>query len=278
MDTAFRDKKGGASMFAGFNLKIKEDDYLQYEDVGRQIFEESKYQFLNTLKEFTDDGVIDGLMVQEHWFPNIKADVFISHSHIDQRLALSFAGWLKSTFGLISFVDSCVWGSADSLLKEVDKDYCFKPKTGTYDYNKRNFSTSHIHAILSGALLKMIDNVECVFLLNTNNSLLPAENTIKNQTFSPWIYLEIIITELIRKKKLIEYRMEKILEFENVNKKELRIKYDVRIDHLITVDDNTLQKWVHSKNNKPYGGLMEKYLPYLEKHPLDYLYDLVLEK
>lgn len=47
--------------------------------------------------------------MQVSWFPQIKADVFISHSHSDEKLAIIFAGWLYNAFGLTAFIDSCVW-------------------------------------------------------------------------------------------------------------------------------------------------------------------------
>jgi len=37
------------------------------------------------------------------------------------------AGWLNSTFGLEVFIDSCVWGSADGLLKKVDENFAKTP-------------------------------------------------------------------------------------------------------------------------------------------------------
>ena len=67
--------------------------------------------------------------MQANWFPQIKADIFISHSHKDEDLALALAGWLKVSFGLTAFIDSCVWGYANDLLKMIDYKYCYQKKT-----------------------------------------------------------------------------------------------------------------------------------------------------
>ena len=34
------------------------------------------------------------------------------------------AGYLKHTYGIECFIDSCVWGYANDLLKEIDNRYC----------------------------------------------------------------------------------------------------------------------------------------------------------
>ena len=67
--------------------------------------------------------------MQANWFPQIKADIFISHSHKDKGLALALAGWLEETFGLTAFIDSCVWGYANKLLKMIDDEYCYQKKS-----------------------------------------------------------------------------------------------------------------------------------------------------
>ena len=55
-----------------------------------------------------------------------------------------------------------------------------------YDYNKRNYSTSHVHMMLSTALTMMMDEAECVIFLNTPNAL--STKDIVHKTESPWIF------------------------------------------------------------------------------------------
>ena len=68
-------------------------------------------------------GAIDGTKLQEDWFKEMSIDVFISHSHADEKLAVSIAGWLYKEFNLSSFVDSRIWGYANDLLGEMNKRY-----------------------------------------------------------------------------------------------------------------------------------------------------------
>ena len=65
-------------------------------------------------------------------------------------------------------MDEVIWGSADGLLKAIDNQFC-KKGDGTYDYNKRNLTTSHVHAMLTTAILNSIDKSETVIFMNTDN-------------------------------------------------------------------------------------------------------------
>jgi len=196
-------------MYKGFQLElIKEDFYSDkvfntFYGIGKTYTSVQKNNIKKTIDSYLfSNGTLNGSNMQENWFPQIKADIFISHSHKDEELALTLAGWLKETFGLTAFIDSCVWGYSNDLLKLIDDVYCRNINRNSYDYDKRNYSTSHVHMMLSVALTQMIDNTECLFFLNTPNSITP--DTIINQTESPWIYSEIAMSRLIRKKELKE--------------------------------------------------------------------------
>jgi len=79
------------------------------------------------------NGDIDGAKIMEDWFPNKKADIFISHSHNDRRTAERLAIWLQREMNFSVFIDSVVWGSTDELLKKIDNQYrvCFARKMET---------------------------------------------------------------------------------------------------------------------------------------------------
>jgi hypothetical protein len=161
-------------MYRGFNLNLnwnsKNDD--QFYNSGKKLFQSNEATVKETLKGFAlNDGTLDGTKIQSNWFPKVQADIFISHSHKDQKRAIALAGWLFDTYGIKAFIDSCIWGYADDLLKLIDKKHCYKKETNTFDYNLRNYSTSHVHMILSTTLTMMIDNSECLFFLNTPNSI-----------------------------------------------------------------------------------------------------------
>ena len=175
-------------------------------------FSASNEKIRKALKTFIlDNGHIDASALQDEWFPAIKADVFISHSHKDLPIAKALAGWLKNTFGLSSFIDSFVWGYCDELLKEIDNKYCknridskrfSKGDKETYNYTLRNFTTSHVHTLLSSALSQMIDKTECVIFINTPQSVSISSEieSIKGNsiTTSPWIYHELAMTSIIK--------------------------------------------------------------------------------
>ncbi len=42
----------------------------------------------------------------------------LSHSHKDKKLAIEFAEWLKKEAGLTTFIDSCILGYSNELLKK----------------------------------------------------------------------------------------------------------------------------------------------------------------
>lgn len=246
-------------MFTGYNL-ITSDEFHLYKEVGNAIYNKNKRTVEEELKNFLlTDGSLDGETMQNSWFPQIKADVFLSHSHNDKEKAIALAGWLKGTFGLNVFLDSSVWGSADALLKMIDDKYCKFPDNTSYNYEKRNFSTSHVHMMLSTALTMMIDQTECILFLNTPNSINASE--VIDSTKSPWIYHEIAVSKFVRKQE--PNRPKGIIKkglFENAQ--DLTINYKLDMDHLREITQTDLLYWqrLHSQN--------------LENHPLDLLYGM----
>lgn len=167
------------------------------------------------LKKFIigNGETLDGEALQQEVFPtsNYHYDVFISHSHNDLDLATKFAAYLEKQCGLSVFLDSYVWKSADGLLLRLDDKYC-KDKDGKhYIYKRRNYSTSHVHAMLSMAILEMIDKTRCSIFVESENSLklYNLKSTTKAMTLSPWIYEEICMMKYIRPKHRIADSIEK---------------------------------------------------------------------
>ncbi|GGA34482.1 toll/interleukin-1 receptor domain-containing protein [Paenibacillus physcomitrellae] len=244
-------------MFNGFNL-ITDEKFLSYKERGYAIYNGHRQSVENELNKFIlDDGSINGSELQEDWFPQINADIFISHSHADEEKAIALAGWLNYAFGLSVFIDSCVWGYADDLLKKIDDKFCRNPDGSTYSYEKRNNSTSHVHMMLSTALIMMMDKTECIVFLNTPNSI--DSTDIINRTKSPWIYYEIGVTRSVRRK--IPERPTGIIKkglFENAQA--LTIKYKVDLNHLREIKQSDLEYWERD------------YIRNKEMHPLDLLY------
>ena len=177
--------------------------YNEYLRKGKNIYKD-KEQIKNVLREFLNyEGEVEGNKIIEEWFTSGKYDIFLSHSHKDEELAIAIAGMLNEKFGLKVFIDSQVWGYIYDLQKEIDDEYCKNEgKKNSYSYDKRNISTSHVHLMLSNALRKMIDSCDFFFFLDSQNSLKYVNINSEDATFSPWINLEVEITNTIRIKNI----------------------------------------------------------------------------
>lgn len=257
-------------MFQGFYIEdLCFNDYFYkkgrslYADMSKNIQE--KLSFLEA-----EECVLDAGKIQSDWFPNIKADIFLSHSHADKNLAIAFAGWLNENFGLRSFIDSCLWGYCDDLLEKIDNNFCKNDNDKTYNYKSRNASTSIVHMILMNALTKMIDNTECLMFLNTPNSIV-LKDDISEKTYSPWIFSEIETSRYIR--KIVPDRLkEKIKDstkyFSVLNESQLKVAFPANTSHLINLSCDELKEWnnTYAKRKSIFATPTNKGLP------LNYLY------
>jgi hypothetical protein len=231
-------------MYRGFTL----NDFVYVEEFykkGLEVYERDKREINSVLENYiTPEGAIDGTKLQENWFPKIDCDVFLSHSHKDEKIAITLSGIFKSV-GIKSFVDSCVWGCSDDLLKIIDNRHCYNATSEAYDYNLRNLTTSHVHMMLANSLFNIIDNSECVFFLNTPNSI--KVNDVITKTVSPWIYSEISITQIIRKKTpkriLTKSETRKFSTQKNINES-INIEYDINLSHLPCLTAEDFIKWM----------------------------------
>ena len=235
---------------------------------GRLIQEEQASAMRSSLEAYlNEDGKLDAQALSQAWFPAIKADVFISHSHNDEAKALRLAGWLKDKFGLTAFIDSAVWNSADALLKMIDNQYCLHENGTTYRYEKRNLSTSHVHVMLTMAITEMIDRCECLFFLNTPDSISAGKTIKEGNTSSPWIYAEIAISKTIQKRELPAGRRNKrVLTYDEAlseSKGSVPLIHKLDVSHLSKLDEVRLVAW----------GI--KHESGSDKNPFDDLYELV---
>ncbi|QNB12620.1 hypothetical protein G5S35_14255 [Paraburkholderia tropica] len=241
-------------MYKGFNLKFSETSGLsgrlltQYGALSEQ-FRTRKRNARSSISGYLKNGAVDARRLQQDWFEAVKADVFISHSHADEPLAMAIGAALEHKLGLRCFIDSCVWGNADELLKEIDNEFCLRPSGDVYDYDKRNRSTSHVHMMLQGALTKMIDRTECVIFLNTPQSMVTGTAlTQESQTASPWIYAEVLATKVIRQQKLerkIEVRRKAVVESEAMVFDSMPAFYhDLDLEHLTRLLPHEVEQWL----------------------------------
>jgi len=177
-------------------LRIKKTEIVRLEKRNDRLLlpkpeDASRDFYMKILEKVTDEkGVIDGSNLQGMTFPfdSLNYDVFISYSHNDEAEALYLATLLRKK-GLKVFLDSTIWYSADGLLDAIDQRYSWADDNIHYDTTKRNFSTSHVHAMLSMAMLEAIRKSECCLFIESPHSL-TLKSGIETHTLSPWIYEE----------------------------------------------------------------------------------------
>lgn len=73
-----------------------------------------------------------------------------------------------------SFIDSQIWGSADSLQKQIDDRICAKTNK-CISYKQTQDSSAHVHAMLTMALMDTIDKSNFLIFIKSENSLRPFE-------------------------------------------------------------------------------------------------------
>lgn len=240
-------------MYRGFTINDIPFDVEPYYEAGKARFDLQKTTIGQDLKAFMfGENALDASEMQANWFPQVKAHVFLSHSHRDARKAVGFAGWLYHYFRIEAFIDSLLWGYCDDLLKLIDDQYS-KTAAGRYNYKKRNISTSHIHMMLSTALAMMMDKTECLLFMDTPNSVMPVEDMQK--TLSPWIYFEIATSQMIEKKPPQRTSLLEGLE------EGLVMAYDLDLNHLDQLSGADLHQWVTAKRYRtPEKALDELYM------------------
>lgn len=241
-------------MYRGFNLDIADEDFSSWFDIGNRMHENNKAQVERKIESFKDgSGDLLASRIIDSWFPPVKAEVFLSHSHRDAEQVIRLSGYLYKVFGLTSFIDSCVWGCSDDLLQIVDDTYCYNRTTGRYSYERRNRSTTHVHLMLSTALAKMINSCECIMFVNTPHSISPAEYIGGDDTtHSPWIYSEIAITNLVQKRSPADHRGVAFRADALVEKaaESLNVRYQLDMTHLTPMATDDLVRWVKHRKKE----------------------------
>lgn len=273
-------------MFTGFDLRIDKSifydqnglSFEQYVQIGKNHLKVQQRRWEKNIKEFVLKDSIDGTKVQNEWFPLVKADVFISHSHKDQELAEALAGWIYEKFEhkISCFIDANVWGFQDELLQQMNDELSDKkvfPERTFYNHESCNKVSQHVNVMLSIALQKMIDKTEAVLFLNTENSIQITDGNEMSRTYSPWLYTEIVCSQIIRKKPLIVYRDYGLIHKSMYESAEMKmnlvtaidISYSVSLQHLISIGYFELSRWE-----------MEYFYSDDEQYPLDILYQITI--
>lgn len=254
-------------MYRGFQYEATKDN-LEYRGIAEKMFDKHVLDISKSLGNYLqNNNALNATEMMDDWFPQIHCPVFISHAHADINKALTLAGKLKYHLKLDSFVDFCVWGYADHLLKLIDNKYCYDKANKVYRYEDRNFSTSHIHMMLASSLAMMIDKAECIFFLNTPNSL--SLRNIKSKTMSPWIYHELAVCNLIRKQPPERHKLKRIEEqyIEVKKAEEMVFEYDVDLSKLTKVKEADISRWIKECQRREIESL-DALDDWYETHPL----------
>lgn len=186
-------------MIGGFNL-VGFDKYNEtLEKISTSIATKT-IDYNNQLKVCIENNEIDAQKLQDGIFPvQNKYDIFISHSHNDEELAIKLKKWLETKLKMTCFLDKEIWGSGDEILKKIDKR-CWKEERKAYDYEERNLTTSYVHVMLCNALMQAMDNCKFVFFLNTPSSITAESAWAEPKTHSPWLFYELSVLKYIQKK------------------------------------------------------------------------------
>lgn len=237
-------------MYKGYQLNNLPSFTNTQVEKGKELYTEHKIKFKEAIEEHLNEkGQIEVDSIESRWFPLIDADIFISHSSTDSKEVYGLAGWLYENFKLKAFVDSAVWGNANELLKDIDDKYCKREEMEYYSYEARNHSTSHVHMILSMALTKMIDKTECILFYKTPNSI-KLDKQIEKTT-SPWIYAELIATQVLRRHKktnVLKYGMpvSESVQFPQMPD----FLYETPLSKIPKLNKNILEEWKNSYDIK----------------------------
>lgn len=186
------------------SLQIKDFSNFKSSNVTKeeiQDFKKRKESAFIELKNYLLDekNLLSAELIQEHLFPEVEADIFLSHAHADEDKVIALAICLEK-IGFKTFVDSCIWGNARDLLKVIDNEYCGHSNGKSYSYEARNFSTANVYMILNTALHRMIEKSELFIFLGTENSTSLSQNIERQESLvSPWIFSELTFVNQVRR-------------------------------------------------------------------------------
>lgn len=225
-------------MYKVIVVSISDDDISKLNTKKKESVAFNKRYF----SQFTEciqnsNNVIDMNKKMDELFPTENTDIFISHSHKDIDTANKVKDFLENTFNVSVFIDSNVWKNSNDYLRDLDNQYCRNVNEDTYNYDKRNNTTTHVHMMLATSILHAMDKSECIILLQSPNySQQHTDNMMK--TNSAWIYLEALTSQLLRIKipkrvtTFLEHSMKKVQD----SKLEFIPEYSIDISKLKTID------------------------------------------
>lgn len=264
-------------MYKGFNLKIDNVAKFNSDNSYTNQLDEKKQKITLTIDNIMfNNGYIDSEKIIDNWFPSDDYHVFISHSHQDIDKAKALANWLYENFKIKSFIDSHVWGYANDLLYKLNHEYA-RLDADTFVYESAIIHAANVHLMLSTALNEAIDKAECLFFINTNNTIQNIKLDDGNhelRTASAWIMHELKTSALIRR-TLSDKRPKVAVEKYNLSIEEaVTILHKVSTEHLIDISEEDIMEWRDICNPiyKPQKMWLERRHEHIEYDALDKLY------
>ncbi|WP_180062554.1 hypothetical protein [Acinetobacter sp. YH12120] len=254
------------------SIQVEDFDFSIFSDVSPSDVKKYKERNKNRLIKIQDylldsKNTLSVEKIYEKLFVDIKPDIFLSHSHADKDDVIRLAILIEEELNLSVFIDSCIWGDAFKLLREIDEEYCLNGSN--FNYKKRNYTTSNVFIILNSALHRVIYNCEVFIFLGTDNSI-PINEAFKSERYlsSPWIYSELQFAKLVRrtpKPRGIKFEsrdqaLAESLAFDNAP----NFAYSIPETDTTLLNRN-LKNWIEDSNR--YSSQ--------DVHPLDRLYKII---
>lgn len=188
-----------------FKPTDEEKNIINKYKTSSTIYEKIESNSKEILKKYILNEEVDVSKLESEWFPSDNVDVFISHSHIDEELAISLAKYLKSELDINSFVDSCLWKNVDDLLEALNDKFSRIDKN-TFDHKKAKKAAENAYMILNIALQKQISKSKYFIFINTKNSIKREKINGVSITYSPWIYSELSFINLFNNRSEVKNR------------------------------------------------------------------------
>ncbi|MBA1204168.1 hypothetical protein G7009_20830 [Pseudomonas capeferrum] len=252
-------------MYVGFEIEhyqpihqphdFRIDSYIQ--DAQRRVA--NLAQFI--IGSYNQHSILDAEALSAAIFPETKCDVFLSHSHADQRNAIDLALALRK-HGLKVFVDSTVWGYFGDLVAKII--------AGTRPLDKET-KDGHIHRVhadvhmmLAGALHRTIARAETFVFVRSEKSV-PVSFGDRARTFSPWIYSELQFSFQVQhatpkriRERLTGATLDSVKGFNNLSLESMQHLMAFRAfnDHLPPVQGAQLREWLVQQPSTTRGEVV----------------------
>lgn len=252
-------------MYKGFELKILSSDldlpsccapitYYKPKPDGVSIISGCKNLVKRAIHKHLLDatGTINGNEIENLWFPKNelpKFQVFLSHSHNDEALAMTIAEILQERLHINVFIDSLVWGFRDNLIDLLYQNISLNKSLGSKEIYLS--ICAHVDCMLTKSLIEMMDSCECLLFLNTPTSV-SAEGSVK-RTHSPWIYAELEASRFLRSHfdatRTPTQRKQRYLFNEKQSADYINIDYNLP-QHLNTLSPKEFKDWLLAARDK----------------------------